>query len=285
MRITGCVLPDLSRAGYDALVGENFSRLKNMARSARHYQYRSQTPRTDTPALSLGRAVHLAVLEPEKFSTTCVRWDGGTRRGKEWDAFRERHGGREILTADEDDLCADISSAVLADPIARHYVTGGAPEVSVLWTHDEQEMGELPGFSVECKARLDYVRPDCLVDLKTCRDASQEGFGREAWRLQYHVQAAYYRDGYAAATGRVLPFFIVAVEKDAPHVCQVFRVTENLLDLGRDSYLAMLRQLDQCKREGTWPGYSEGELELMPPRWALPDDDAGDLGLDFGEVA
>lgn len=266
----------LDRESYDAIKGRvNWSTLKNIARSPAHYLHGMTTPREDTAALRLGRAVHMAVFEPERMAAAYAIWDGGIRRGKAWDAFSERNAHREILTEAEMATCLDLSVAVRNNPVAAQYVSGGKGEQTALWTDRV--------YQLECKARLDFVA-DCgaLVDLKTTRDASPGGFSKVAWAYQYHVQAAWYSDGYEAATGKRLPYVLVAVEKEAPHVVQVYRVPDAILDLGRETYRNLLGTLVDCRKASAWPGYSTAAMELELPRWAVSfadDEDLADMDL------
>ena len=281
--------PNLSRLEYDAMTARlNRSRLKHIGRSPAHFRHALDAEDKDTPARAFGRLAHLAILEPERLDDAVVVWTGGRRSGKEWAAFQEEAGAKEIVTDADLTRAAEIAAAVRTHPVAGQYVTGGRSEVTALWTNEEPDRDALPGWRFDCKARLDYVAEaaGCLVDVKTCRDASPEAFGRDVWNMQYHVQAAWYRDGHAAAAGCApLPFVLLAVESEAPHVVQVYRVPDWILDAGRDTYRAMLGTLAWSKKHRTWPGYSEGELDLSLPRWAIqpPDEtDLADTGIVFG---
>lgn len=279
------ILSSMDRAAYDAITDRvNWSTLKAMGRSPQHYRHGLDNPRADTPSLAMGRATHVAVLEPHLFMAEHVVWKGGRRQGGAWDEFRAEHHDREILTEEEAAKCLAIQRAVLTNHPASRYVTGGKAEVTALWTEEEPAMGGLSGYSIPCKARLDYVRPDVLVDLKTTRDASPDAFGRTTWNFQYHVQSAWYRDAHAAAKGYELPFVIIAVETEAPYAVQVYRVPEHILELGRETYRALLSRLDWCRKHDDWPGYSDdGEMELTLPRWAADfgDESENIAGLDL----
>jgi hypothetical protein len=268
----------LSREAYDALPHTNWSRLRKLARSPAHFLHSLTAPaEEDTDAMALGRAIHLAIFEPEVYRRTCVTWDGGVRRGKAWDAFLAAHVGREVLTEAQADTCRAVAAAVRGDAVAARYVTGGRAELAVTWQHVEED------FREDCKGRVDFVA-DCgaVVDVKTTRDASPEAFGKACWAYQYHAQAAFYVDGYHAATGQHLPFVAVAVETTAPHVVQVYRMPDAVLDAGREVYRRYLRRLVECRRTSRWPGYGAGELELVLPRWALTEDGVDGLDLKFG---
>lgn len=273
----------VSREEYDRLGRVNWSNLKLMAKSPAHYRFNQLKKRAGTDAMKVGRATHVAVFEPEAFASTCVLWDGGTRRGKEWDKFKAAHEGREILTEVEHEKCVAIGAAVRADATAAQYLAGGKSELTILWTHTVPAVGQLPGYSIDAKARVDFAADvGALVDLKTTRDASPEGFGRDSWRLGYHAQAAIYSDAYFAVTGRRLPYVLVAVESEAPYAVQTYRVPDIALELGREHYRGLMDRLALCRSENRWPAYGDGEMELNLPRWAMPFDEDEDVtGMDL----
>lgn len=285
--MSGEILYNLPREEYDRINRVHWSTLKLIGQSPALYRYAITNGTPETPAKKLGRATHLAGVEPERFRTECVLWDGGTRRGKDWEAFKKKHAGREILTENEHAEALALSSAARADKYAAPFLSGGKSEVTVLWTHVSPAIGGLPALKVECKARLDFVvdSPPALADLKTTRSASPSGFGRESINFGYHIQAAFYRDGYFAATGQWLPYFLIPVEKPEPHIVQVYEVKEDKLLLGREEYTTLLSRLDMCRSENSWPGYFTGVGELEFPRWAAAsndDEDVTGLGLVIG---
>lgn len=275
----------LSREEYERLPGVNWSRLKHLARSPAHYRHEAfASPPDDTPARKVGRCVHLAILEPEKFAASVAVWTGGRRAGNAWDAFVEDNDGRELLTEAEHAHCLAVAEKVRTHPVASRYLTGGAAEVSMQWDAVLPALGGLPEQRIACKGRVDYLGPAGLVDLKTTRDASPDGFGREVWKYRYHTQAAFYTDGHEAATGRRLPYVLIAVESELPLVVQVYRVPEPILELGRSEYRPLLERLAFCRSQDAWPGYADEELELSLPPWAtrgLDDDDADGLDLEM----
>lgn len=280
------VVFDMPRAEYDRLPRANFSKLKVLAKSPRHYWHALTEDTPDTNARKLGRVRHIAALEPEKFAQEVAIWRGGRRAGKEWGAFCDANDGREIITEEEAHEVNLAASAVRADRDAAALLHGGRAEVSVLWTHREPSVGGLAGFSIDCKARLDLLCPERIVDLKFVKDASPEGFARATWNYRHHTQGAVYVDGVAAATGKRLPYFIIAAEVAPPYVVQVYEVPERLLDVGREEYRALLQRLHDCRAENRWPGYADGPLELALPGWADTFNDDEDLaGMDLAFAA
>lgn len=267
---------DVRRDEYDQIERVNYSALKMIAKSPAHYAHGLTQRYSDTDAKKFGRAFHIAVLEPERFRSAVAVWDGGTRRGKEWDAFRAKHAQREILTESEYERCLALQKAVRGDAIASRYVSRGRAEVTMEWAIN----------GVPCKGRIDFDSPEAIVDLKSTRDASPDGFGKESWRYRYHTQGAWYGDGYEASGGPRKPYVLIAAEHEPPYIVQVYRMPDIALDLGREEYRLWLDKLAYCREQNHWPGYVEGEQELTLPRWAVDfseEDDIAALDLHISQ--
>ncbi len=273
-------LPDgvhaLTRAEYDAIPERvNFSRLKWFEKSPAHYRNQLMNPDTeDTDARQRGRVVSMATYEPDRLHEECVVWKGKARRGADWDDFVEDNEGSEIITEGMLETALNISAAVRTCTMALPYLSGGKGEQTLIWTHTVPDMGAVKGYSIRCKARLDFIaNVGALVDLKNSRDASPLGFGRQVVNYLSDVQAAMYSDGYLAATGKRLPYVIIAVEPFAPYVTQVFSVPDRILQRGREKYMGWLDRLNVCRETNEYPGYATAPMELELPRWAMPVDD------------
>jgi len=269
------------RSDYDAIDAVSITRLKELRRSPQHYQYLLRNPKTSQP-LTLGIASHVAVLEPERFERDFAIWnrmtDAGAmapRRGQYWDDFCHAHGGKTILTPSEGELALCIAAAVRSDPIAMKYLETGDPEVTLRWQIGERD----------CKGRADWLthlsgRP-YLVGLKTARDCRPMVFGSQCAKLGYHLQFAYYHDGFEAIRGEVPGMVEIVVESAPPHAVAVYRITGDVIAQGRDEYLALLELLTRCETEHEWPGPVPVEHELTLPTWAYyaAEDDVEGLGL------
>lgn len=279
------------RDGYERIQRVNWSWLKHMKKSPQHFRAWGQDrAHEDTDAMRLGRATHVAALEAERFRSVYAVWDGGRRAGKEWEKFRTQSeaDGLEVLTDEQYQQAQAIANAALTNEYAAKWLRSGSTEVTMLWTHEVADMAGCPGFSIDCKGRMDIAQNiAAIVDLKTTKDASPEAFGRQCWNLAYHEQAAFYVDGYAAVNGGVrVPYVIVAVENHAPYAVQVYRVPDRVVQAGRDTCRALLERLNECRLQNRWPGYAEGPVDLELPRWATAqndDEDTTGLGLVVNE--
>jgi len=267
---------------YRALPAMNISLLKELRRSALHFQHAKTHPK-ESAAMTLGTAAHCAALEPERFTHDFVIWDRKTdsgraapRTGKAWEAFQAEAGARTVLTVDEYWLAVEMAAAVRTDAVAAKYLAQGEPEVSLRW-----QLVDRP-----CKGRVDWLTTmddgPVIVGLKSARDCRPFIFGSAAAKLGYHLQWAWYFDGYLAITGKTPRMVEIVVESAAPHAVVVYVIPEDVIDQGRDEYQELLRQLAVCERDEIWPGPAETELILTLPSWVYgpADEDLSDLQLE-----
>lgn len=241
----------------------NWSLLKEMARSPLHFAHRKENPREDSSGLARGRAVHTAVLEPELFPKEYVIFEGKTRHGKAWDAFKAAYGDKTILKTDEYDKAWRCASRILKHPEAKAIMRDCAFEKTFTWTD--------PRTGLKCKCRVDGIG-SALFDLKTTGDVDARAFGRIAARLYYHGQLAMYGDG-ARHKGET---FIIAAEAEPPFDVAVYQLGEDEIAIGQELYQGLLQQVVTCEKNNEWPGKYPVRLPLKFPRYAYgTDEDEG----------
>lgn len=268
----------------------NMSRLKDIEHSPQRYVWRA-THQLETKPLTLGKAAHCAVLEPERFDQDFVVWTKLTkngsgniapRSGEQWLNFQAENVGKTIITVEERDLAMAMQAAVRADAAAMKYLEVGDPEVTMEW--DLSEAWGLP--SRRCKGRADWLtRLDdkrYVVGLKTAVDCREFAFGAAAARYAYPLQWSWYHDGYRTITGIEPRLKEIVVESKPPHAVMVYNVTEDVLLEGRDRYLELLKILGECESSGKWPGPGKGEEHdvTLPTYYYGQQDDLDDLGLE-----
>lgn len=241
------------------------SGLKLFARSPAHYYAAYLDPnreeRKPTAAMKLGTATHCAILEPDRFNAEyAVMPEGLDRRttvGKQ--AYADLlASGAEILSADEmaqvmNMACAFRNNATSRALFNRKHVV------------EQSIFADVNG--VACKCRPDFMTTDGLMvmDVKTTSDASPEAFGKSAWSLGYHVQAAFYRRVIQSATGITPDFIFGCVESDRPYLTAYYTVPQYLLDYADGVIDALLEQYAECLRSGIWHGYiAEIEPQELP---------------------
>jgi hypothetical protein len=189
------------------------------------------------------------------------------------DEIARIYDGMSMLTLDQMIAIQGMQASIAWHAGATRLLTSGMAELSAFWVDEET--------GVHCKCRPDFLalKPGTewqadnllgIVDVKSCCDASVEGFGRSIATYGYDVQAAYYQDGIYQITGLRLPFYFLAIEKDAPNAVAVYRASEAMIEVGRKKYRAALQLMHWCGEHGYWPGYQpSGEIEdISLPGWA-----------------
>lgn len=244
------------------------SALDLVHRSPAHYlAWLNGLERASTPALAFGQALHMALLEPERFERTyAVAPDFGDLRFKENKARKQEwaaaNAGKLALDAEDERAIMGMLAAVYRHPAASRLVLDGQPEVTLRWRD------EITGL--RCKSRADFWVPSkrLCVDLKSTDDASPDAFVRSVIKYRYHTQDAMYRAGFDACGQAITHFALLAVEKQPPHAVAVYTLDEDAVTKGFASMRQDMAVLADCVRRNEWPGYGDGVNELSLPRWA-----------------
>lgn len=275
------MLPDyMADEAYRQAEGLNWSLLKHMAKSPKHYRHAQVVPRVDTAAFRLGRAVHAAILEPERFQRDWTVYYG-RRAGSKWHDFCAANEGLEILVEREYEQAQLMGDIVRAAPETAGRLAQGWAERSIFWEEECPVSAEL----VKMKARLDWVYRDgdewVLVDVKTARDITARGFGSAAGRYLYHGQVAHYLEALKSVIPADAPVRaeLLVVETEAPHDCGIYKLDAAALECGYLRRTALLSRLGHCNMTDYWPGLLAHPEWLQLPEWELAIlDDADVMG-------
>ena len=219
--------------------------------------------------MRLGTAVHMAVLEPARFTETYAEGPMVSRATKAWKEAQAATKAK-LLPADEYRLITGIVTSLQNhDAAAKALFRGEGENEATFITKDATS-----GLDIKCRADR-VTNSGFIVDLKTTQDASARAFGKSVANYGYHLQAAFYMRCIEQATGTIPKGFVfVAVEKEPPFACQVFLADEEMLCIGTKKVDELLKQLRSLTEEfGTkpWPSYSQQVQSLALPEWALRD--------------
>ncbi len=239
-----------------------FSNLKHIAKSPLHYHHAVTVGRDDKPWLRRGRGLH-AVL----FGTPYVVFDGGSRRGKEWERFLElehvAHGSDHMVCPDDDD-CEVILAKEL--PVYQAQAAAIRAELKrldlefLVSAGDIEKRIEWEWLGRKCAGTPDVAHPAYVVDVKTTCSADPRKFHWDARKFCYAEQLAWYEQGLPEAPPR--SNYIIAVEKTAPHPVVVWKVTENMHEQAARTLRLWFEQLLACEASNQWPGYVQCVQEL-----------------------
>ena len=257
---------NLAFSDYVALPGMNNSKLGVLKRCPAKFKWLSEHERHDSDALKIGRAIHTAVLEPEKFNDEFLCLpdiDRRTTKGREiYAELVSQNPDKTILKPDDFNMALDVATSVRGNAHANYLLRGAATEVTLDWTHEET--------GIPCKARVDAYNHELatLIDIKTTQDASRGGFPRKLFAYGYHRQAAYYLEAMRQNGEPADHFVFIAVEKEPPYAVGLYRLSDQTIQLSKQENDALLRLYAECKRTDSWPGYTQGIEDIAIPEYA-----------------
>lgn len=264
------IIPGLSFEKYLQIDAVNKSSLDDLARSPAHYFARhlspNREPKTETPAMKLGTAIHAAILEPKKFlESYAVLPEGLDRRTKEGKiAYAEIEStGKILLNSVENETCIKIAERVNSSVSVKVVLEGGDAEQTIFWIDDQT--------GVKCKARADYISKDLtlVVDIKTAEDARIGAFSKACFDRAYYRQAAWYLSGIQAATGTRPDLFVFLVcEKIPPYAVALYYASAEMIAQGEKENWKLLSKYAKCVKENEWPAYEVGLTPIDLPKWA-----------------
>src|SRR5690606_30713183 len=169
-------------------------------------------------SLSLGTALHTAILEPEKFKERYVKepYKLDKRRKQDKEIFQllsEQYGAENILSENDWNRVEGMREALLANQLFSDLIEADVlTEATMLWKD--------PSFNLLCKARPDIMVDTSsfgeegvvVPDIKTTSDARKFFFGRAMLSFNYYLQAQHYKEGVESLNMPFRDFIFFAVE-------------------------------------------------------------------------
>jgi PDDEXK-like domain of unknown function (DUF3799) len=257
---------NVSFATYAAAPGLNQSKLGAFKKCPAKFKWLLENERGDTDSLRLGRAIHTATLEPNKFNQEffCLpEIDRRTTKGKETYAeLVGKNPGKTILKPDEFHTALEVAQSIRSQSHCLTLLESAHIELTLNW--QDKATGVL------CKARVDAYDENTgvVVDIKTTQDASRSGFPKKLFAYGYHRQAAWYLEGLKANGEPASHFVFIAVEKEPPYCVGVYRLSDETIRLSKLENEALLRRYAECVRTDSWPGYTDGIEDISIPDYA-----------------
>jgi exodeoxyribonuclease VIII len=226
--------------------------------------------REETPALNFGRAIHCALLEPERFAREYVMAPnfGDLRKTERTtseqakenkarrDAWNAEHEGCQLLEGKYGERLLGMIGRILerrpSDPKVAELLNGGHPEVTVRWQD--------PRTGLQCRARDDCWQPSIgwVVDFKSAEDASPDGFDRAASNFKFHWIEAHYRAGHRTLGKDIESYAFVLQEKEPPYDFSINFLKADDVVKGISSIERYSDRLAACLANNEWPGYPSG---------------------------
>ncbi len=276
------------------------SNLKDILKAPAVFKYKIDHPEEaeTTAELRFGKLFHLAILEPDLFRETIAIWDEsqGSTKTKAYQEFVSRLAPNVLaITTLELMHLEEMKIALMNNREAWALIHEGVTLKENTFHWDEAVFGR------RCRAKMDCVNltKGIIVDLKTTKDASPEGFGKAIEDYKYHMQAAFYLDAARTCLDdngtKDWNFVCVAIEKNPPYLNAIYSLTPNLIfrQLATEKDYRRVKELETAildltqqlsdgnamvnlalqsymasKASDVWEGYARGVSFAKRPRWA-----------------
>ena len=268
---------EMSEEDYRSAPGLNFSTLKHLVTSPHAFRYFRDVHKSEpTAAQSLGTAIHMRVLEPEKYGATYAvreKVDGRTKEGKAYNAQWEADNpGKIAIDKETAYLIEECADAVYCDKGYRNVVACNdgvelAIESPMFWND--------PLFG-DCKARPDILRWDGKVltvwDLKTTSQRiDSHSIARTMGEWLIPLQLAFYARGGAAQLGldpsdtMRVDLKVTFVQTTAPFDAVTYRIATATQYTTNDLIEELASLLADCTKRNVWRGLPSGNAIDVPP--------------------
>lgn len=234
-----------------------------------HYMTHPRKPKKEwdfghvAHALILGKGAEFVVLDPAEHG---LNKDGSPSKSPTATAMWKDHVAearkrqKVPIHIDEFHKAEAIADKVLNHSECGPWFSSGEAEMAAYTT-------DITGTRL--RGRADWVTDDLIIDVKTAITANPAALEKRFWDLGYHLQDAWYRDLFKAATGADLRFKFVVVEKEPPHVVQVVDYDAEALAEARRLNRQAIDLYTSCMESKTWPAYADTTVTLSAPYYAL----------------
>lgn len=256
---------DIPTEEYFSIPALNSSALKHMRKSPAHFKAAIELPRPEPSSIQQrtfdkGKAFDLYVLEGgyDTLRQAVAVEPNISRQKKEYQEWKAAAQAQKKLVLTETELQNAIAMAKKANEkkTFRKCFEAGVPHRVVVW--------QCPETGLWCKAEIDWITDKgVVVDLKSTADAGFWFFSRNASRLGYANQGAFYLFGLTTITGiSHTEFLLAAVEVEPPFASNVFKVPHETLAEAADENRDRMQAVRNCLDTGEWPEYPDMLMDL-----------------------
>lgn len=258
---------NVSFDAYAARKAINASSLKKGRDSMLHMERYMLYGISETPAMRLGRLIHILTLEPKKFKAECSVYDGA-RRGNSWIAFQESNSHLDIYTASEHDNCKQVASSIRSNKDALKAINSTDHEVSMAWLGGGK-VGK--GYHMG-KARMDGYKDTSgnIIEVKTTNSVDPHKFARTCFDQGTHIQIGWQIQGLKKLGAKIGKILIPAVEQKPPYDVIVFEPDADFCEYGEGEAVRIAGEYTAAVEAGLFMGIGKGKKQVLSlPEWVM----------------
>jgi hypothetical protein len=208
---------------------------------------------------AFGRALHVALLEPAKFTqkiAVAPVCDRRTSDGKAmWADYLAASVGKTLIPNQDAETIMAMRAKAMRHPLVARYLRAAGAEKEV---RRKFQMGGLPCLYIP---DYEHIEARVILDVKSTKSAHPALFSRDARNHGYLNAAAWYIQGWMETQGTTeMPYFAwVAIEKKPPYIVEFYTPPVDALTKAMQENTADLARLANCLETNEWPGYTSGE--------------------------
>lgn len=263
----------MTDAEYRAIKAVNYSNLKLIRKSPKHYKYNIDNPEPENPSKYAElRAIHALLLEPFIFDEQFAVYDGRRdKRVKEYAEFLTTVGDRTVITPAERDAAQVVADAFRAHSGVEDLLAQPTTDYEVAMTWND------PVTGIPCKGKADVLGIEIfeateelpkharllVADLKSFYTTQPAAVARHGKQNGWFEQLAHYTRGALAKieAEHGIPSGCVEVvwqsiiaEQKAPHDVVIIEWGLKVQAESQATLSRWLETLQECLESDEWPG-------------------------------
>lgn len=194
---------------------------------------------------------------PDKVTGDPKEWSANSTWCKQWIAS---HTSFDIVSNEDMDQSNLAIKRLLSNETLKSFLANSDRQVWLVAEWVDEKTGLVIPIKVmlDVVPRLDTEFAGSLGDLKSTVSAALTPFNRQIFKFGWHIQAALYEDVYKLATGEDRnTYCLFGVENKPPF--EPFRriISQDFMQIGRQTYQHALAMYARCLKTGFWPSYDD----------------------------
>lgn len=215
-----------------------------------------------TKSIKIGADSHDLLSSPLEFMKNIIEIPQDlSRNSNVFKEMKAANPNKNLFKPSETKVLTDMNAQLLSEPSVVSLLSSVTGKAEVSCFFQDPETG------LKCKIRPDFLPGMFIVtDYKTTRDASEEPFRRDCFKLGYDIQAAFYTWGMEILTGQKHAFWFVAQETEEPYLPAIYPADTEMIECGMEKVRKYLNTIAECKESGIWQGYITGQFKTISPK-------------------
>jgi len=248
----------MSNENYFASDGLNFSIIKELTKSPKHFWDAMENTKQPTKQMTLGTLIHAAILEPDTFKDLYVAEPGFDKRTKDYKNWLLENEGK--IPYDANELGAIITAAANA-----------VYSESLNLIFKNQTINEESFFfkkgNLDLKCKVDAYCPgnQMLIDIKTSSDISPQKFKHQLFDRLYHLQLCHYIEGLESGGCKVSNARIVAISTTPPYDVVEYQLSQEVLERGKEELYNLYDEVMRVITFNDHDGFCQDVVEVNYP--------------------